>query len=93
MALDFASCDKFQLYLHSFAFQKQRVGYLYGNFAEDGTVTVDFIYEPAQEGYPDSFEILDGDEDAKRVNDLAALLGYQKVCILCSALINISRFN
>ena len=79
VALDFATCDKFQLYLHSFAFQKQRVGYLYGAFGENGEVTVDFIHEPPQDGYAEHFEFLESREDAERVELLAAHLGYQKV--------------
>ncbi|RLN98817.1 hypothetical protein BBJ28_00001427, partial [Nothophytophthora sp. Chile5] len=51
--LDNASCNDFQGYLRQFAFQQSRCGWLYGTVdAESKEVTVDFIYEPPQEGNP-----------------------------------------
>ncbi|CAI5733341.1 unnamed protein product [Hyaloperonospora brassicae] len=77
--LDGASCNDFQAYLRQFAFQQSRCGWLYGSVdAETKEVTVDFIYEPPQEGNPYGFEVLD-DANADKVDAVAEALGYEKV--------------
>eukprot|EP00644_Phytophthora_capsici_P001101 jgi/Phyca11/571801/estExt2_Genewise1.C_PHYCAscaffold_430353 len=77
--LDGASCNDFQSYLRQFAFQQSRCGWLYGSVdAETKEVTVDFIYEPPQEGNPYGFEVLD-DPNADKVDAVAEALGYDKV--------------
>ncbi|KAL4177662.1 hypothetical protein KRP22_002592 [Phytophthora ramorum] len=77
--LDGASCNDFQAYLRQFAFQQSRCGWLYGSVdAETKEVTVEFIYEPPQEGNPYGFEVLD-DPDADKVDAVAEALGFEKV--------------
>ncbi|CAH0476754.1 unnamed protein product [Peronospora belbahrii] len=77
--LDSASCNDFQAYLRQFAFQQSRCGWLYGSVAtETKEVTVEFIYEPPQEGNPYGFEVLD-DPNADKVDAVAEALGYEKV--------------
>ncbi|KUF96357.1 Dihydrolipoyllysine-residue succinyltransferase [Phytophthora nicotianae] len=77
--LDGASCNDFQAYLRQFAFQQSRCGWLYGSVdSETKEVTVDFIYEPPQEGNPYGFEVLD-DPNADKVDAVAEALGYEKV--------------
>uniref|UniRef100_M4BV24 MPN domain-containing protein n=1 Tax=Hyaloperonospora arabidopsidis (strain Emoy2) TaxID=559515 RepID=M4BV24_HYAAE len=77
--LDGASCNDFQAYLRQFAFQQSRCGWLYGSVdVVTKDVTVDFIYEPPQEGNPYGFEVLD-DPNADKVDAVAEALGYEKV--------------
>lgn len=77
--LDGASCNDFQSYLRQFAFQQTRCGWLYGTVNEETKeVTVDFIYEPPQEGDPYGFEVFD-DPNADKVDAVAAALGREKV--------------
>ncbi|KAG7395783.1 Nuclear protein localization protein 4 [Phytophthora boehmeriae] len=77
--LDGVSCNDFQAYLRQFAFQQSRCGWLYGSVdSETKGVTVDFIYEPPQQGNPYGFEVLD-DPNAEKVDTVAEALGYEKV--------------
>ncbi|CEG35354.1 Nuclear pore complex, rNpl4 component (sc Npl4) [Plasmopara halstedii] len=77
--LDGASCNDFQAYLRQFAFQQSRCGWLYGSVnSETKEVTVDFIYEPPQEGNPYGFEVLD-DLNAEKVDAISEALGCEKV--------------
>ncbi|CAH0487918.1 unnamed protein product [Peronospora farinosa] len=77
--LDGASCNDFQAYLRQFAFQQSRCGWLYGSVdVETKEVTVDFIYEPPQEGNPYGFEVLD-DTNVDKVDAVAEALGCEKV--------------
>ncbi|KAJ0395411.1 hypothetical protein P43SY_003835 [Pythium insidiosum] len=77
--LDGPSCNDFQSYLRQFAFQQSRCGWLYGSVDEETKeVTVDFIYEPPQEGDLYGFEVFD-DPHADKVDAVAAALGREKV--------------
>ncbi|KAI9920708.1 hypothetical protein PsorP6_000049 [Peronosclerospora sorghi] len=77
--IDSASCNDFQAYLRQFAFQQSRCGWLYGSVdIETKEVTVDFIYEPPQEGNPYGFRVLD-DPNAEKVDTVAEALGRKKV--------------
>ncbi|DBA04683.1 TPA: hypothetical protein N0F65_012266 [Lagenidium giganteum] len=77
--LDGASCNDFQGYLRQFAFQQARCGWLYGTVNEETKeVTVDFIYEPPQEGDSYGFEVFD-DPNADKVDAVAEALGRDKV--------------
>jgi len=78
-ALDYDSCDKFQAYLQQFAFQRQRVGILYGTVENDGQVKVDLIYEPPHEATSESFLITTNDKEAENVQRIVSSLGYQQV--------------
>lgn len=79
VSLDTASLNNFQQYMWSFNFQKMRIGFLYGHFNEDGSVKVEFIYEPPQNTTECSFELLEEEEEASRVEFLAGLLGVKRV--------------
>lgn len=80
VSLDSATCGGFQAYLHQFAFQQSRMGYLYGRWGEDGKVVVEACYEPPQEGSPEGFELPgDGDPAEARVAELARLLRLERV--------------
>lgn len=79
VSLDTASLNDFQQYMWNFNFQKMRIGFLYGHFNEDGSVKVEFIYEPPQNTTECSFELLEEEEEASRVEFLAGLLGVQRV--------------
>lgn len=79
VVLDGACCNDFQSYLRQFAFQQSRCGWLYGTVNEETKeVTVDFIYEPPQQGNPYGFEVFD-DPQADTVDAVAAALGCEKV--------------
>jgi nuclear protein localization protein 4 homolog len=84
VSLDTASLNNLQQYMWSFNFQQMRVGFLYGHFLEDGSVKVEFIYEPPQSTTATSFELLEeegggGEEEEARVEALAGLLGVARV--------------
>jgi len=88
VSLDSNSCNHFQNYMRMFNFQQTRFGFLYGSFAHDpkdeknkfglDRVKVECIYEPPQICNADGFEILE-DENESRIEELAKLLGLQKV--------------
>ena len=79
--METASLNNFQQFMWNFNFQKMRIGFLYGHFLEDGSVKVEFIYEPPQNTTEVSFELLDEDwsEEEERVEALASMLGVMKV--------------
>mmetsp|Transcript_29141 Transcript_29141/g.38327 ORF Transcript_29141/g.38327 Transcript_29141/m.38327 type:complete len:447 (+) Transcript_29141:71-1411(+) len=79
VSLDSNMCASFQSYLHQFAFQQSRMGYLYGKFLEDGKVQVEACYEPPQEGSPEGFELAEEDPLEERVNLLTSLLNLERV--------------
>eukprot|EP01090_Pellita_catalonica_P009154 TRINITY_DN20218_c0_g1_i1.p1 TRINITY_DN20218_c0_g1~~TRINITY_DN20218_c0_g1_i1.p1 ORF type:complete len:416 (-),score=61.36 TRINITY_DN20218_c0_g1_i1:62-1309(-) len=79
VSLDFNACNVFQMYLQYFAFNKRRVGYLYGSFDTEGTVKVDVIFEPSQEGSDKSVMITSTEEENQMLDKLADLLGLQRV--------------
>lgn len=68
----------FGAYALETAFSVQRAGILYGTFAADGVTKAEVIYEPPQRGSADWVELLP-DPDAKRIDDLAAAFGWQRV--------------
>lgn len=79
VSLDKASCDNFQSYLRQFAFQQSRCGWLYGAIDQESKkVTVDFIYEPPQEGTPHDFQVF-GDPLGEKPDAVAKALGREKV--------------
>ena len=57
----------------------QRLGILYGLKREDGTIQVDFIYEPPQESSATDILLLNREAEQKRVDLLVSALGYTKV--------------
>lgn len=88
VSLDSTSCNHFQNYMRMFNFQQTRFGYLYGTFLGDpkdgdkkkklDRVKVECIYEPPQICNNEGFEMLE-DENGERVEELAKLLGLEKV--------------
>ena len=82
-ALDFESANVFQSYVQSFAFQRQRVGLLYGRYnTETGGVLVEAIYEPPQEGGPDRVVWNRKDAEIDKADAIATLLSMQRVRLL-----------
>lgn len=80
VSMETASLNNFQQFMWSFNFQKMRIGFLYGNFLDDGSVKVEVIYEPPQNTTENSFELLDDvDDELERVEALASMLGLTKV--------------
>jgi len=79
VTLDSSMCASFQAYLHQFAFQQARMGYLYGRFGDNGKVCVEACYEPPQEGSPEGFQLSEDDPLAAKVEELARLLNLQRV--------------
>lgn len=79
-ALDFDAANVFQAYVQSFAFQRQRVGLLYGKYAaETGGVLVEAIYEPPQDGSPERVVWNRKDPEIDKADALATLLSMQRV--------------
>lgn len=79
-ALDFESANVFQSYVQSFAFQRQRVGLLYGRYnTETGGVLVEAVYEPPQEGGPDRVVWNRKDAEIDKADAIATLLSMQRV--------------
>eukprot|EP00698_Gefionella_okellyi_P008704 TRINITY_DN2170_c0_g1_i1.p1 TRINITY_DN2170_c0_g1~~TRINITY_DN2170_c0_g1_i1.p1 ORF type:complete len:578 (+),score=99.13 TRINITY_DN2170_c0_g1_i1:41-1735(+) len=65
-------------------FSLQRIGILYGRFADDGqSVYVDAVYEPPQDS-TDSKVTLKKDIDAERIDALASGFGWQRVGWVCA---------
>jgi len=76
--VDFQAANAFQTYLQERRFRVQRCGFLYGKFNDDGSTSVEIIYEPPQRSDKDQVVLLtDPDED--RVDKIASLLGMAKV--------------
>jgi hypothetical protein len=81
-SLDFDAANQFQAYVQSFAFQRQRVGILYGKYnTETGGVLVEVVYEPPQEGGPNGVVWSRKDPEIDKADALATLLGLQRVCL------------
>ncbi|MEW5310151.1 MAG: hypothetical protein WDW38_001977 [Sanguina aurantia] len=80
VSFDRNTANVFQAYMQgAFKFGIKRGGLLYGNTDEAGNVAVDFIYEPPQEGTPETLKLHRGGEEEAMVEYLAGLLGYRKV--------------
>ncbi len=77
--LDYDAANVFQSYVQSFGFQRQRVGYLYGKYQDNGGVLVEAVYEPPQEGRPDGVTWNRKDAEIDKADAIAALLGMQRV--------------
>jgi len=78
VTLDGDSLNAFVTYLQQLGWAQSRVGYLYGNFEEDGSVKVQSIYEPPQECSAEGFEMLE-DPREEQVARLAEMLGMRRV--------------
>jgi nuclear protein localization family protein 4 len=80
LSLDREAADSFQHYVHqSLAFSVKRGGFMYGSVNEAGEVSVEFIYEPPQQGSEDSLLLMRDMEEEKHADIIAAGLGSRKV--------------
>jgi nuclear protein localization family protein 4 len=80
LSLDREAADSFQHYVHqSLAFSVKRGGFMYGSVNEAGEVSVEFIYEPPQQGSEDSLLLMRDMEEEKHADIIAAGLGLCKV--------------
>ena len=78
--LDFDAANQFQSYVQSFAFQRQRVGLLYGKYLPDNKgVLIEAIYEPPQDGGPDRVTWNRKDPEIDKADAIATLLSMQRV--------------
>eukprot|EP00600_Ochromonadales_sp_CCMP1393_P007567 CAMPEP_0174969530 /NCGR_PEP_ID=MMETSP0004_2-20121128/8816_1 /TAXON_ID=420556 /ORGANISM="Ochromonas sp., Strain CCMP1393" /LENGTH=436 /DNA_ID=CAMNT_0016219035 /DNA_START=117 /DNA_END=1428 /DNA_ORIENTATION=- len=78
LSIDKASIENFQSYMRNFDFNVMRVGFLYGKFNEDTSVSAELIYEPPQETTDTSFALLE-DPREEIVEGIAGMLGLTKV--------------
>ena len=78
VSIDTNSCNHFQTYLRTFAFQQSRCGWLYGTISEENKVVVECIYEPPQQGNMNGFEVFD-DPMNEKADAIAKCLGLEKV--------------
>lgn len=76
--VDYGSANVYQSYLLEKRYQIQRCGFLFGKYNEDGSTTVEAIYEPPQKSTKEQ-AILLPDPDEDRVETIAALLGLRRV--------------
>ncbi|GLU10470.1 hypothetical protein SLE2022_272690 [Rubroshorea leprosula] len=84
-SFDRYSANAFQSYVNeTLAFASKRGGFLYGRVLEDGTVQVDFIYEPPQQGMEDDLILLRDPQEEKVVDTIAAGLGMSRVGFIFS---------
>jgi nuclear protein localization family protein 4 len=79
VTVDFDAANQFQTYVQSFAFQRQRIGYLYGKYTDTGGVVVEAIYEPGQENFSDHFKIHEDQKETGRIDAIARMLGMERV--------------
>lgn len=80
VSFDMHAANAFQSYVQSaLAFSIKRGGILYGTIEEDGGVCVNAIYEPPQEGSPDSLSMERGTDEEARADAVATAFGWVKV--------------
>ncbi|CAM6028636.1 unnamed protein product [Sphagnum balticum] len=80
LSLDRDAANSFQNYVHqSLAFAVKRGGFMYGSVNEAGEVSVEFMYEPPQQGSEDRLLLMRDMEEEKHTNIIAAGLGLRKV--------------
>lgn len=76
--VDYQAANAFQSYLQEHRFRIQRCGFLYGKYNDDGSSSVEVIYEPPQRCEKDQIVLLQ-DVDEDRVEKIASLLGFTRV--------------
>lgn len=80
LSFDRDAANSFQHYVHeSLAFSVKRGGFMYGSVNETGEVSVEFIYEPPQQGSEESLLLMRDMDEEKRADVIAAGLGLRKV--------------
>lgn len=78
VTVDFSAANVYQSYLHEKKYQLQRCGFLFGRENDDGSTTVEVIYEPPQKSEKEQATLLP-DPDDDRVETIASLLGLKRV--------------
>uniref|UniRef100_A0A0D6R0B3 MPN domain-containing protein n=1 Tax=Araucaria cunninghamii TaxID=56994 RepID=A0A0D6R0B3_ARACU len=80
VSFDRDAANAFQQYVNeTLAFAVKRGGLMYGTVSEEGEVSVNFIYEPPQQGTEDKLFLLRDPEEEKQVEAIAIGLGMRKV--------------
>ena len=83
VVVDYQAANAYQSYLQEQRFRVQRCGFLFGKYNDDGSSSVEAIYEPPQRCDKNQIVLLpDVDED--RVEKIASLLGFTRVLPLPS---------
>lgn len=78
VVVDYHAANVYQSYLHEKRYQLQRCGFLFGRENDDGSTTVEAIYEPPQKSEKEKATLLP-DPDDDRVETIASLLGLKRV--------------
>ncbi|XP_068657818.1 NPL4-like protein 2 [Aristolochia californica] len=80
VSFDRDAANAFQLYVNdTLAFAVKRGGFMYGTVSTDGEVSVQFIYEPPQQGAESNLLLLRDPEEENLVEAIALGLGLRKV--------------
>jgi nuclear protein localization family protein 4 len=80
VSFDRDAASAFQQYVNeTLAFAIKRGGIMYGSVDERNDVSVEFIYEPPQQGAEDSLVLLRDPQEEKQVEAIAMGLGMRKV--------------
>jgi len=92
LSLDRDAANSFQNYVHqSLAFAVKRGGFMYGSVNEAGEVSVEFIYEPPQQGSEDRLLLMRDMEEEKHADIIAAGLGLRKVGFIFTQTVSQSK--
>lgn len=78
VVVDYNAANVYQSYLHEKRYQLQRCGFMFGKENDDGSTTVEVIYEPPQKSEKDQATLLP-DPDDDRVETIASLLGLKRI--------------
>ncbi|KAH9329115.1 hypothetical protein KI387_001223, partial [Taxus chinensis] len=80
VSFDRHAANAFQQYVNeNLAFAIKRGGFMYGRVSEEGEVSVDFIYEPPQQGTENNLFLLRDPDEEKLVEGIATGLGMRRV--------------
>ncbi|ERN16838.1 hypothetical protein AMTRI_Chr02g221630 [Amborella trichopoda] len=80
VSFDRDAANAFQHYVNeSLAFAVKRGGFMYGTVTSDGEVSVNFIYEPPQQGTEDNLLLFRDPDEENQVEAIAMGLGMRKV--------------
>lgn len=83
--MDRHAANGFQLYINQgLAFSVKRTGFMYGSVDDDKNVSVEFIYEPPQDGTEDEVLVQASEEEEGKVDVIASLLGLKRVGLIFS---------
>lgn len=80
VSFDRDAANAFQHYVNeTLAFAVKRGGFMYGTINEQNEVSVDFIYEPPQQGTEDGLLLMRDAEEERQVEAIAIGLGMRRV--------------